>query len=115
MIKLLTGHDFIARLDELQNERCMSDSDITKKTKLSSGCISKMRSTGSDPTFRTMQLICIALDVSLSEFFNLNKKPKNGDYLTDYELELVSLSRETSLEGKGRLKAYAQGLAGKDE
>ena len=42
MDTLMTGKDFIARLDELLNERCMSDSDIHKKVKLSSGTMSKM-------------------------------------------------------------------------
>ena len=61
MDTLMTGKDFIARLDELLNERCMSDSDIHKNVKLSSGTISKMRSSGSDPTFRTIQLVCMDL------------------------------------------------------
>ena len=112
MDTLMTGKDFIARLDELLNERCMSDSDIHKKVKLSSGTISKMRSNGSDPTFRTIQLVCIALDISLSDFFNINKKPKNGDYFNEYELRLVSLSRDVSPEAQGRLMTYAEGLAG---
>lgn len=113
MDTLLTGKDFIARLDELLTERCMSDSDITKKVNLSSGCISKMRSTGSNPTFKTMQLICIALNVSLSEFFNMNKSPIKSEALSDYELNLVSLSREIPFEKKERLISYAEGLGGK--
>ena len=112
MDTLMTGKDFIARLDELLNERCMSVNDIHKKVKLSSGTLSKMRSNGSDPTFRTIQLVCIALDISLSEFFDTNKKPQNGDYFSEYELELVALSRKANPEQKGRLRAYAEGLVG---
>ena len=115
MNTILTGRDFLARVDELLTERCMSDRDITRKVNLSSGAISRMRATGSDPKFRTIQLICIALDVSLSEFFNFNKKPKNGDYLSEYELKLVELSRESTPEGRGRLLAYAQGVSGQLE
>ena len=110
MNTILTGRDFLARVDELLTERCMSDRDITKKVNLSSGAISRMRATGSDPKFRTIQLICIALDVSLSEFFNFKKKPENGDYFSEYELKLIELSREATPEGKGRLLAYAEGL-----
>ena len=88
MDTLMTGKDFIARLDELLNERCMSVNDIHKKVKLSSGTLSKMRSNGSDPTFRTIQLVCIALGVSLSEFF---------DTIRNHKTEIISLSMSWSL------------------
>ena len=65
MDALMTGKDFIARLDELLNERCMSDSDIHKKVKLSSGTISKMRSNGSDPTFRTLMCKHIEMQICI--------------------------------------------------
>lgn len=43
----------------------------------------------------------------------MNKSPMEIDYLSDYEVNLVFLSREVPLEKKERLQSYAEGLAGK--
>ena len=36
---MLAGQDIIARIDQLQSERHMSDYDITKRGNLSTGCM----------------------------------------------------------------------------
>ena len=109
---MLTGQDIIARIDQLQSERHMSDYDITKRGNLSTGCMSKLRGKGNFPRLDTLQKICEALEVSLSEFFNMSSKARNGEFLTEYELRLVSYSRLIDKNQKERLMAYAEGICG---
>lgn len=109
---MLTGHDIIARIDQLQNESHISDYDMTKRTSLSSGCLSKLRRSGNLPRLDTLQKICEALEISQSEFFNMSSKARNGEFLSDYELQLIDCSRKIDKNKKDRLLAYAQGISG---
>ena len=107
---MLTGKDIISRIDQLQSESHISDYDIIKRFNLSSGCMSKLRSSGNLPRLRTLMKICEALEVSLSEFFIMSPKAHSGEKLSEYELKLVNYSRRIDKSKKERLMAYLQGL-----
>ena len=61
--------DFFNRLDDLLNERGWSFSRLSEESGISLNALYQMRKRNSLPMLKTVYDFCVALDISLSEFF----------------------------------------------
>ncbi|MDO5398008.1 MAG: helix-turn-helix domain-containing protein [bacterium] len=99
--------EVLDRLKELQKMYGWSDYKITKEAGLSDGAISNMYRRKTTPSLYTLQLICNAFGITLSQFFYDEKEDKNKDIvpispelkcLIDNWLELSAENRELVLK-----------------
>ena len=54
--------------------------------------------------------ICVALDISMSDFFSAQSKPAQNGYITEDEQQLLWISRNLSKKNQEHLITYAKGL-----
>lgn len=93
--------DVIKRIDELKNERGWSDYTLASKSGLSSSTIANMHRRRTVPSVATLNMICSAFGITLSQFFNEDNEciPVNDEQadfikkwsmLTDSQKKIVS-------------------------
>ena len=61
--------DVIKRIEDLMKERNWTDYKLSKKSGLSSSTIANMRRRNTIPSIPTLETICEAFGISLSQFF----------------------------------------------
>ena len=62
------------------------------------------------PKIETIERVCKAIDISVSDFFVFTGTTKNMGYVSDDELILLETYRNTSNAGRERIMAYAEGI-----
>ena len=62
--------DIIKRIDYLMKERKWSDYRLSKESGLSSSTIANIHRRNTVPSIATLELICNAFGITLSQFFN---------------------------------------------
>ena len=65
--------DVLKRLDDLMKERGWSDYRLAQNSKLSSSTIANIRSRNTVPSVVTLESICNAFGITLSQFFADNQ------------------------------------------
>ncbi|MBR4345155.1 MAG: helix-turn-helix transcriptional regulator [Lachnospiraceae bacterium] len=98
------------RLIKLMNEKNMSSYQLAKLMGANPSGIYNMFSRGTMPTIDTLDSMCKALELTLSEFFVFAESSRNIGYVSNDELGLLEIYRPMSAFGKERLKAYAEGI-----
>ena len=68
--------DVIKRIDSLMKERKWSDYRLAKESGLSSSTIANIHRRNSIPSITTLEIICDAFGITLSQFFD-----DNSDYV----------------------------------
>lgn len=86
--------DILKRITELRQERNWSVYKLAEEAGLTQSTLANMFSRKTLPSFSTLQQICSAFNISLSEFFSDSKE------LNNEELELLGNFRELNSKNK---------------
>lgn len=87
--------DIIAKIEKLKNERGWTDYELAQRAMTSQSTIASMKSRNSPPKIETLQAICNAFGLSLSEFFREDEKIV---YLSEQEKQLIDDFRKLTPE-----------------
>ena len=78
MYHIITIHggvmDILKRIETLKDERGWSNYRLSEEAKLDNSVINNMFARGTMPSMATLTAICEAFDITLSQFFNENKR-----------------------------------------
>lgn len=105
--------DLYQRLTELLNDRGWTLYKLAKETGADKSYYYGMKDRKSMPSIETLEKICDALEISLSDFFCFTSvvTTKHSGYLTEYEVQLIQTTRKISEDySRARLLAYAEGI-----
>ena len=101
--------DIHEHIRKLLREKNMTLYQLSKKMEVTPSGLYNMYSRGTMPSIDTLERICNALEITLSDFFIFAGNPKNIGYISDEELAFLEIYRPLSILAKERLKAYAKG------
>ena len=87
--------DIIAKIDELKKDRNWTDYDLSQQALITQSTIASMRARNSLPKIETLQAICSAFGITLSQFF---LEDEHLDILS--EQEKIMLKKYRSLSPK---------------
>ena len=87
--------DIIAKIEQLKNERGWTDYELAQQSILTQSTIASMKARKSPPKLDTLQAICNAFGITLSQFFLEDEKI---DILTEQEKTLIAGFRKLSPE-----------------
>ena len=99
----------IERIDEIMEKQNLTDYQLSKLSGLSTSTISNMRKRNTIPSVATLEYICDALQITLSQFFANDKTesypvtPKQKEFL-DYYVLLSENQQNLILEIMKNLK-----------
>lgn len=97
----------LEKIAKMQKERAMSTYELAKQAGITQSTLSNMFSRGTCPTIETLELICEAFGITLSQFFAENEGPS---YLTNSEKELISKYRTLTDKEKNAVNALIKNL-----
>lgn len=100
--------DVTTRIKELCVNKGISFYRLSKISGIPQTTLTNMLNRGTTPSIFTLEKICIALDISLSQFFDINDSIKD---LPIDQQELLKMYIKLSDNKKELLKAYIQGLS----
>ena len=89
--------DIIARIEKLKLERGWTDYELAQQSMLTQSTIASIKSRHSPPKLDTLQSICNAFGVTLSQFF-----------LEDEEIEILTQQEKSLLESFRKLPPNKQ-------
>lgn len=89
--------DIIKRIEELKTERKWTDYELAQQAMITQSTIASMKARKSPPKLDTLQLICSAFGITLSQFF-----------LEDEKIELLSDEEETLIQSYRKLSKNKQ-------
>ena len=92
--------DILSRIKDLQKARGWSNYALAKKAGLHENSINNLFRLNNQPTFSTVEAICSAFEITLSQFFAEANDPIS---LTDEQLELLKIWDTLNHEQKGAL------------
>ena len=95
------------KIKKLQKERGWSTYKLAYEAGLTQSTLSNMFARGTCPTVDTLERICDAFGISLSEFFNENDKVI---YVSKDELELLDGYRSLTEKEKDAVKSMVSAL-----
>lgn len=78
------------RLRRLRNDKGLTGYELEKLTGISQSIISRYETGIIEPPISSLKIICDALGISLSEFFDVNTNPIVLKELVEYSLNLPS-------------------------
>ena len=97
----------LEKIKKLQNERGWSTYKLAYEAGLTQSTLSNMFARGTCPTVDTLERICEAFGITLSEFFNENDKVI---HVSTDELELLSTYRSLTEKEKDAVKSMVLAL-----
>ena len=97
----------LEKIKKLQNERGWSTYKLAYEAGLTQSTLSNMFARGTCPTVDTLERICEAFGITLSEFFNENDKVI---HVSTDELELLSTYRSLTEKEKDAVKSMVSAL-----
>ena len=89
--------DIIKRIDSLREERGWSEYKLREEAQLSSSTLSNMHKRGTLPSMTSIESICNAFGITLSQFFN---EDENNLVLSEVETELLLSYRKLNKRDK---------------
>lgn len=89
--------DIIKRIDSLREERGWSEYRLREEAQLSSSTLPNMHKRGTLPSMASIEAICNAFGITLSQFFNENETTL---VLSDEEIEFVEAYRQLSKKNR---------------
>lgn len=94
----------------MQQERGWSTYKLAYESGLTQSTLSNMFARGTCPTIETLQMICDAFGISLSEFF---EEDESKAYVSKEELQLLNKYRALSVKEKDAVKTLIDTLSKK--
>ena len=82
--------DVIGKIEKLKNERGWTDYELAQQAMITQTTIASMKLRNSPPKLDTLQSICAAFGITLSQFFLEDEKV---EYLNKTEKELIRCFR----------------------
>ncbi len=98
------------RLLALAEERGFSKYELSRRAGLKECTVYNMVARKTMPRIDTLERLCAAMDVTLSDFFMFVSEPKSQGYLSEMDTELLGISRRLSDRNMQHLLVYATGL-----
>lgn len=99
--------DVISHVQELCKERSWTYYRLAKEADIPYSTLNNMMNRNNIPTIPTLQKLCDAFGITLSDFF---QDESENSQLTQPQKEMIELYNRLSLEKKKILKAYMKGL-----
>lgn len=106
---MITNEQVIERLEEFLSESHTSYYELSKQSGVNYETIKSMMRRQSMPTIQNLDMMCEALNITLSDFFAPYSVPNNIDELSDEEL-IIALVRMLPPDNRKALIAYAKFL-----
>ena len=106
--------DIHKRLKQLLKERHMTKYRLALNMGVKPPTFYNMFRRKTMPKIDTIENICKALDITVSDFFLFTGDQKNVGYVADDEIILLEKYRTLTSAQKDRLIAYADGMIDKD-
>ncbi len=100
----------LEKIKKLQEERGWSTYKLAYESGLTQSTLSNMFARGTCPTVDTLEKICEAFGISLSEFFDINEKKI---HVSKDELELLNRYRVLNDKEKDAVKSMINALSQK--
>ena len=100
----------LEKIKIMQQERGWSTYKLAYESGLTQSTLSNMFARGTCPTIDTLQMICDAFGISISEFFEENE---NKSYVSKEELELLNKYRTLNSKEKDAVKSLVDTLSKK--
>ena len=107
---MMKVEDVQNRIDNLAMERGLSRYELAHKAGIPQSTLYNMFERHTLPKLDTLELICDALEVSLSDFFLFTTKPGEGQHISEDEILLLELNRELTRRDREHLIIYAKGM-----
>ena len=98
--------DVLDRINQLKNERGWSNYRLAEEASLTQSALTNMFTRRTLPNLTSLNLICEAFGITLSEFFDEEKETMD-------EARLLSSFRQLSIEDKNTLIAISEVLKNK--
>lgn len=92
--------DIIAKIEQLKSERNWTDYELAQQSMITQSTIASMKARKSPPKIETLQAICNAFGITLSQFF---LEDEQVEVLSEQEKTLISGFRKLSPEKKQAL------------
>lgn len=99
--------DVLEKIKKLQVERGWSTYKLAYESGLTQSTLSNMFTRGTCPTVDTLEKICDAFGISLSEFFETNQ---NKAHVSKEEIEMLNMYRALSIKEKEAVRSMLKTL-----
>ena len=106
----MTVQDIHGRIKSLAADRNLSMYELAKRAGMAESTIYNLFERGTMPKLETLEKLCSAMDVSLSDFFVFLSGPEKRIHMTGEEIALIELNRELTKRNREHLFIYAQGM-----
>lgn len=100
----------LEKIKKMQQERGWSTYKLAYESGLTQSTLSNMFARGTCPTIETLQMICDAFGISLSEFF---EEDESKAYVSKQELQLLNKYRALNGKEKDAVKTLVDTLSKK--
>ena len=102
--------DVLDRIRNLSEERGFTQYKLSELSGVPQSTIYNMFKRRTMPKLDNLDKKCVALDISMSDFFSAHSKPAEDGYITEDEQRLLWISRNLSKKNQEHLITYAKGL-----
>ncbi len=106
----MTVEDVHGRIRRLAADNNLSIYELARKAGISESTLYNIFERGTMPKIDTLDRICTAVDITMSDFFIFGSRPGQGSHITEEETELLEISRELTKRNREHLMIYAQGM-----
>ncbi len=106
----MTVKDIHGRIKSLADDRNLSIYELAKRAGMAESTIYNLFERGTMPKLETLERLCDAMDVTLSDFFAFLSGPEKRVHMTGDEIALIELNRELTKRNREHLIIYAQGM-----
>lgn len=106
---MVTGQNIAVRIDELIGRKKWTKYKLAKEARIAQKTLYNIFEKDSIPQITTVSQICEALDISLSEFFDLAGSYRDS-HLTEEERQFIEGYRSFDERQKGRMLGYFYAL-----
>ena len=106
----MTVEDIHGRIKSLADDRNLSMYELAKRAGMAESTIYNLFERGTMPKLETLVKLCIAMDITLSDFFVFLSGPEERVHMTGDEIALIELNRELTKRNREHLIIYAKGM-----
>ena len=111
-MKVEDVHD---RIRSLAYERGLSIYELARTAGIAESTLYNIFERGTMPKLDTVDRLCEALDITMSDFFLFTSNPGEGRYISDEEIQLLEMNRVLTRRNKEHLMVYAKAMVDAQE
>ena len=106
----MTVEQVLDRIESLASDNDMTIYELARNAGVPNSTLYNAFERRTMPRIDTVDKICEALDITMSDFFLFSEHIGAGNYMSEDEIELIEMNRSLTRRNREHLLVYAQAL-----